>query len=204
MQALLNFVFIYEIQAFMQNLIMSNNIMLSRPAVIKNHAEIESSNLMRLFEEELKFIYWSEKSLLKAFSKIITYARLGELINMLSQHRQSTETHVLRLKKVFEILDKKAVSVKCGNVFRLIKNTFNTMEKCVEGTMCDIGIISSGRKIVHYKIATYVTLWRVAESLGMKEIALLLEDTLKEVLVYDKLLTKVTYSPGYFQVGERL
>ncbi len=188
----------------MQNLVMNNYIKFAGPVVVNKQPELEASNLMRLFEEELKFIYWSEKSLLKAFSKIISYARLGELVNMLSQHRQSTETHVLRLKKVFEILDKKAVSVKCNNVFRLIRNAFNTVEKCVEGTMCDIGIISSGRKIVHYKIATYVTLWRVAESLGMKEIALLLEDTLKEVLVFDKLLTKVTYSSSYFQVGERL
>lgn len=152
---------------------------------------MQSSQLMKLFEDELKDIYWAEKALMKAIPKMIKNATAPELIEALTSHLEETENQVTRLEQVFESIEKKAVAKKCEAMEGLIKEAGEIMESCEPGAMCDAGIISAGQKVEHYEIATYGTLRQFAETLGLTEAATLLEATLNEEKAADEKLSEV-------------
>ena len=156
-----------------------------------SNAGMQSSQLMKLFEEELKDIYWAEKALTKAIPKMIKNATSEELIEALENHLAETEEHVVRVEQVFEILGKKATAKKCEAMAGLIKEAGEIMEECEAGAMCDAGIISAGQKVEHYEIASYGTLRQFAETLGLDDAAALLQATLDEEKAADEKLTEV-------------
>ncbi|MCW3084516.1 MAG: hypothetical protein JWP12_1882 [Bacteroidetes bacterium] len=163
---------------------------------------LESSQLMKLFEDELKDIYWAEKALTKAIPKMIKNATSQELIEALENHLSETEEHVSRVEQVFESIGKKAVAKKCEATAGLIKEAQEIMEECEEGAMRDAGIISAGQKIEHYEIASYGTLRAFADLLGLDEAVELLEDTLKEEKAADERLTEVATSVINLQAAQ--
>src|SRR6187399_3071417 len=103
---------------------------------------MKSSQLMKLFEDSLKDIYWAEKALLKALPKMVKNATSEELVNALESHLSETEVQVERLEEVFGLIDKKPVAKKCDAMEGLIKEGESIMEECEEGSMRDAGIIS--------------------------------------------------------------
>lgn len=152
---------------------------------------MKASQLMKLFEDELKDIYWAEKALTKAIPKMIKNASSSDLVDALESHLEETHEQIERLTKVFASIDKKASAKKCDAMEGLIKEAEGIMEECEEGPMCDAGIISASQKIEHYEIASYGTLRQFAQTLGLKEAESLLEITLKEEKAADQKLTKV-------------
>ena len=157
-------------------------------------SSMKSSQLMQLFEDELKDIYWAEKALTKAIPKMIKKATSEELIAALTSHLAETENQVLRLEDVFASIGKKATAVKCEATVGLIKESEEIMEECETGSMRDAGIISAAQKVEHYEIATYGTLRQFAETLGLTEAVALLEATLIEEKAADVKLTEVAVS----------
>lgn len=154
-------------------------------------ATMKSSQLMELFEDGLKDIYWAEKALTKALPKMIKKATSQELIDALKSHLAETENQVARLEQVFKSIDKKAVAKKCEAMDGLIKEAGEIMESSEAGAMRDAGIISAGQKVEHYEIASYGTLRQFAETLGLKEAVSLLEKTLNEEKAADQKLSEV-------------
>lgn len=152
---------------------------------------MQSSQLMKLFEDELKDIYWAEKALTKAIPKMIKNATSRELIDALTSHLDETKNQITRVEQVFESIDKKATAKKCEAMEGLIKEAGEIMESCEKGAMCDAGIISAGQKVEHYEIASYGTLRQFAETLGLTKAVSLLETTLNEEKAADQKLSKV-------------
>lgn len=166
------------------------------------NAPMPSSQLMKLFEDELKDIYWAEKALTKAIPKLIKNATSQELIDALTSHLAETENQVTRLEHVFESIDKKAVSKKCEAMEGLIKEAEEIMESSEAGAMCDAGIISAGQKVEHYEIASYGTLRQFAETLGLTEAVSLLAATLEEEKAADEKLSEVATSAINVEAAE--
>lgn len=167
-----------------------------------NNEGMESSQLMKLFEDELKDIYWAEKALTKAIPKMIKNASSEELIEALEDHLSETEEHVSRAEEIFEMLGKKAVAKKCEAMAGIIKEAGEIMEDCEEGAMRDAGIITAGQKVEHYEIASYGTLRAFADLLGLNDAAELLEQTLNEEKAADEKLTEVAVSAINLQAAE--
>jgi ferritin-like metal-binding protein YciE len=163
---------------------------------------MESSQLMKLFEDQLKDIYWAEKALTKAIPKMIKNATSEELSEALDNHLAETEEQVARVEKVFESIGKKATAKKCDAMEGLIKEAEGIMEECDEGAMCDAGIISAAQKVEHYEIASYGTLRQFAETLGLEEAVGLLEETLNEEKAADEKLTEVAVSAVNVRASE--
>ncbi len=138
------------------------------------------TQLMKLFDEELKDIYWAEKALTRAMPKMIENTTSVELINLFAVHLSKSIEHVKSLEVAFGILGKKAIAMKCGTIEGLLKEAEVTMETCEEGAKVDTGLISICIKIVHYKIATYGILWQFAKTLGMNDVVDLFQVTLVE------------------------
>jgi ferritin-like metal-binding protein YciE len=154
-------------------------------------ASMKSSQLMELFEDGLKDIYWAENALLKAIPKMIKQTTSEELNETLTSHLEETKDQISRLEKVFSLIKVKAEGEKCEAMNGLIKEASEIMESCEEGSMRDAGIISAAQKIEHYEIATYGTLRQFAETLGLNEVEELLAITLQEEKEADLKLSEV-------------
>jgi len=152
---------------------------------------MKSNQLMKLFENELKDIYWAEKALTKAIPKMIKNATSEELIEALEKHLTETKEQVERAEQVFETIGKKAIAKKCEAMDGLIKEAEQIMDECEEGAMCDAGIIAAAQKVEHYEIASYGTLRQFAETLGLDDAVELLQETLDEEKSADEKLTEV-------------
>jgi len=174
----------------------------SSKASNKNESQDERSKLHKLFEEELKDIYWAEKALTKAIPKMIKNATSEELIEALENHLEETEGHVQRCEKAFELLGKTAQAKKCEAMDGLITEAEDIMEESDEGVMRDAGIISAAQKVEHYEIATYGTLCQFAKTLGLDEIKDLLGETLNEEKNADETLTEVAESAINIQASQ--
>jgi ferritin-like metal-binding protein YciE len=157
----------------------------------QSSAEPLDSKLQKLFEEELKDIYWAEKALLKAIPKMIKKASSPELVEALESHLNETEEQVKRVEQVFSVLGKDAKTKKCEAMDGLISEADTIISESEEGVMRDAGIISAAQKIEHYEIASYGTLRTFAQTLGLDEAVTLLERTLDEEKAADEKLTEV-------------
>lgn len=154
-------------------------------------AGMKESQLMELFVEELKDIYWAEKALTKALPKMAKKATSADLVDAIQNHLAETQEQVARVEEVFAAIGKKAQAKKCEAMAGLIKEAEEIMEECEAGAMRDAGIISAAQKVEHYEIASYGTLRQFAETLGLTEAAQLLETTLNEEKTADETLTEV-------------
>ena len=150
-----------------------------------------SSKLGKLFEDELKDIYWAEKALTRAIPKMIKNASSQQLVNALKRHLNETEEHVSRAERVFEVIGKKATAKKCEAMDGLIKEAEELMEEADEGVMMDATIIAAAQKVEHYEIASYGTLKAFAQTVGLENAASILAATLNEEKNADSILTDI-------------
>lgn len=156
-----------------------------------NSASMQSSQLMKLFEDGLKDIYWAEKALTKAIPTMAKNATSQKLIEALKSHLAETENQITRVEQVFETIGKKATAKKCLAMEGLIKEAEEIMESSDEGAMRDAGIISAAQKVEHYEIASYGTLCAFAKTLGKGDAADLLQQILDEEKQADVKLSKI-------------
>lgn len=163
---------------------------------------IEESKLLKLFEDELKDIYWAEKALVKALPKMAKNATSEELIDAIQSHLEETEEQVQKVEQVFAVLGKKPVAKKCEAMDGLIKEAQEIMESSDEGAMRDAGIISAAQKVEHYEIASYGTLRTFANTLGLTEAVDILQDILDQEKSADQKLTEIAESTINMQAAE--
>lgn len=156
-----------------------------------NEESLRSSQLMKLFQDELKDIYWAEKALTKAVPKMIKNASSSELVDALTSHLAETENQVNRIVQVFGAIDQRATSKHCPAMEGLITEAEEIIDECEAGPMRDAGIISAVQKVEHYEIATYGTLRQIARTLKLDEAAKLLQATLDEEKAADKRLSQI-------------
>src|SRR3982750_3785417 len=74
---------------------------------------MQESQLQKLFEDELKDIYWAEKALTKALPKMAKKATSAELKEAILAHLDETQGQIEKVEQVFEIIGKKAQAKKC-------------------------------------------------------------------------------------------
>jgi ferritin-like metal-binding protein YciE len=156
--------------------------------------KLQSSQLMELFEAELKDIYWAENALTKAIPKMIQKASSQHLIAALENHLNETKEQVKRLEDVFSLIGKTAESETCEAMQGLIEEAEKIMDESEEGPMRDAGIISAAQKVEHYEIASYGTLKQFATTLELQDVVTFLDATLEEEKMADVTLSRVAVS----------
>lgn len=163
----------------------------SKPS--NGHAPAESnSQLEKFFTDALKDIYWAEKHLVKELPKMSKAATTQELKDAIDEHMAQTKEHVVRLEKVFEMMDKKAQAKKCDGMEGLLKEGQSVLEETDAGSMTrDVGIIMAAQKVEHYEISAYGTLVSLATTLGKTDVAKLLNSTLVEEKETDSMLSEI-------------
>lgn len=157
-------------------------------------AQAAHNGLRKLFEDQLKDIYWAEKALTKALPKMMEKASSHDLIAALESHLSVTEQQVSRCEEIFAALHKPAETKPCEAMQGLIKEANEIMEDTEAGSTRDAGIICAAQKVEHYEIATYGTLAAWARQLNEDEIAGMLEETLNEEKEADDTLSELAES----------
>lgn len=165
------------------------------PASGTSQKKAQDSALMEFFTDELKDIYWAEKHLVKTLPKMKKAAASSELADAIAAHLEETKVQVSRLEEVFAILGKKPQAKKCDAMEGITTEGSNIIEETEEGTATrDVGIVLAGQKVEHYEIATYGGLAQLAYTLGLDDVAALLEESLEEEKAADETLTQIAES----------
>src|SRR6201990_1370030 len=149
------------------------------------------SKLEEFFHDEIKDIYWAEKKLVQTLPKMAKAATSEELREAFTNHLEETKEHVSRLEQVFELLGEKAQAKKCDAMEGITEEGASIIEDTEDGTHTrDVALILAGQKAEHYEIATYGGLAQIARTLGLEDIASILETTLQEEKKTDEILTR--------------
>ena len=176
----------------------------TRTAPAKNEQKkSKDSMLEKFFMDELKDIYWAEKHLVKTLPKMKKAATSEELQAAFADHLEVTKEHIARLEQAFELLGKKAQAKKCEAMEGITKEGEGIIEETEAGTATrDVGLVLAAQKVEHYEISTYGGLAQLAKTLGLDEVADLLEATLAEEKEADETLTQVAESGINYEASE--
>lgn len=148
----------------------------------------------KLLINELKDLYSAEKQITRALPKMAKAATSEDLRSAFQTHLEETRGQIERLDRVFEILGKTAGGKTCQGMKGLLEEGAETMEETAEGELRDAAMIAAAQRVEHYEIAAYGTVRAMAEMMGQKEMAQLLQETLDEEGNTDKELTKIAMS----------
>ncbi|MES2063455.1 MAG: ferritin-like domain-containing protein [Bacteroidota bacterium] len=165
----------------------------TEPKFATSSPEKTDTGLLDLFKDGIMDIYWAENHLVKNLPKMIAAATSAELKTAIENHLEETKGHVTRLEEVFGLLDEKIIAKKCDAMEGITKEGEGIVESTEAGTDArDVGIIMASQKAEHYEIATYGGLASLATTLGLTDVAIILEQTLAEEKTADEKLTEVT------------
>lgn len=154
----------------------------------------EPKGLADLFHDTLKDVYFAEKKILTALSKLAKAAESEELKAAFEKHRTETEGHVERLEQVFEMIEKKPQRKTCPAINGLTEEGGEIIEDYKGSPAIDAGLIGAAQAVEHYEIARYGALRAWAEQLGLDQAASLLQQTLEEEEATDEALTELAES----------
>lgn len=156
---------------------------------------MKDSKFFKLFQDQLKDIYYAEKKLVDALGKMQKAATSEKLSSSIENHISETEQQVERLEKIFSILEMSQRGKKCEAMEGLIEEAKEILEDAkIDNMVKDAGIIIASQKIEHYEIASYGSLISLAQKMGHDEIANILNETLEEEKKTDKLLSELAES----------
>jgi ferritin-like metal-binding protein YciE len=148
-------------------------------------------NLNDLFLESLRDIYHAERQILRKLPKIAKAATSEELQKAFMTHKEETERQIERIEQIFEMLGKQATGKSCEAVKGMLEESDEVLEDFRDTEALDAGIVASTQTVEHYEISRYGTLKAWAKQLGMRDAEKLLDETLKEEMKTDQLLTKI-------------
>lgn len=145
-----------------------------------------------LFIDELKDIYSAEKQALRVYPRLAKAVQSAELKEALQKHLEESKGQVVRLDRVFEILDKRSAGKTCEGMKGVLEESSEALIVAEPGAVRDAAIIAAAQRSEHYEIAAYGTVVALAKALGQAEIAQLLTETLEQERTADKQLTTVS------------
>jgi ferritin-like metal-binding protein YciE len=149
------------------------------------------NTLEDLLVQEIKDLYSAENQLVKALPKMAKAASDPALKEGIEKHLEETKVHVQRLEQIAELLEASPKGKACKAMQGLVEEGAEILGEDGDDTVKDLAIIGAAQKVEHYEIASYGTARALAESLGMEEVAELLQETLDEEGATDKALTAV-------------
>ncbi|MFM8322234.1 MAG: ferritin-like domain-containing protein [Chloroflexota bacterium] len=154
----------------------------------------EKDHLQGLYIDLLKDLYSAENQMKKALPKMAKKAQSPELKRHFEEHLIQTEQQVQRIEQVFTELQGSPKGKKCVGMEGLIQEGEEAMSEGFEGEVLDAALIAAAQKVEHYEIAGYGTARTFANTLGYKNAARLLQQTLEEESQTNEKLTQLAES----------
>jgi len=146
-----------------------------------------------LLTNELQDLLHAETQLVNALPKMADAARHPKLKEAFEKHLLQTQTHVERLRRVFNLLGEDAQPKTCRAMVGLIEEGQETIQEgtSMDAVAADLALIAAAQRVEHYEIAAYGTARTLARQLGETEATRLLSHTLGEEEGADYLLTAI-------------
>lgn len=144
-----------------------------------------------LLLDDLKDILDAEKQLTRALPKMAKAAHDPELQQAFREHLEMTRHQVQRLEQVFGLMQAPARSKPCPGMKGIVEEGKELMEEERSGAMMDSSLAAGARKVEHYEIAAYEGARMLAQQVGRREVAQLLEQTLQEEIQTDRRLAHI-------------
>jgi ferritin-like metal-binding protein YciE len=148
--------------------------------------------MQELLIDELKDLYSAEKQIVKALPKLVKAASTPELQDALQSHLEETKGQVGRLEKIADLVGKKLTGKNCVGMQGVLEEGSEVIDETEEGTVRDAALIAASQRVEHYEMAGYGSARDFANTLGLSEVAALLEETLAEEKEADKKLTSIS------------
>jgi ferritin-like metal-binding protein YciE len=152
------------------------------------------ASLQTLYVEELKDVYDAEHQLLDALAQMSEAAGSTQLKKAFTQHRQETQGQVQRLEQVFRGLGEEPERKTCEGIKGLLEEGKELLDAEGDRDAIDAALIGAAQKVEHYEMAAYGTLRTFALTLGRRDEAQLLQETLDEESAADEKLTDLAVS----------
>jgi ferritin-like metal-binding protein YciE len=174
-----------------------------QPQQTQQDSQMMNSMMEKLFLDQLKDIYYVEKTQVKALGKMAKKATTEELRDILLEHQEVSQEQLSRLDQIFDILGKRAQAKRCPVMDGLQEEAEDMMSETEDDTLTrDVALIITAQKVEHYEIASYGCLATLARTYGMQEVADLLQETLEEEKDADLQLTYIAENNINFEVGQ--
>jgi ferritin-like metal-binding protein YciE len=141
--------------------------------------------------EELNDLLNAEQQLIEALPQMADKASQRELKSAFRSHLAQTRTHERRVTQALKQLGEQASGKTCEAMEGLLEEGQDLMGSSDPGALLDAMLITAAQKVEHYEIAAYGTVRTYAQVLGQRDVARLLNDTLKEEKAADKKLTRI-------------
>ncbi len=155
---------------------------------------MELDSLRKLYVDGLKDLYSAENQMLRNMPRMMKAASSKELKRALAQHEKMTQRQVKRLERVFRMLGERPGGKKCVGMEGLVNEAKELIQEKPEPEVLDAGLIAKAQHIEHYEMAGYGTVRTYARTLGYEDQQALLQETLDEEQITDKLLTQIAES----------
>jgi ferritin-like metal-binding protein YciE len=114
-----------------------------------------------------------------------------ELQQALLNHLEETKGQLNRLERASELLRKKLTGKSCVGMKGVLEEGSEVLEETGKGTVRDAALIAASQRVEHYEMAGYGSAYEFARTLGLIDVATLLEETLQEEKAADKKLTGI-------------
>ncbi|ESY72128.1 ferritin-like domain-containing protein [Mesorhizobium sp. M1050] len=160
-------------------------------ATTKKTTKAARKGLEDLFLDGLKDLYYAEKKILRTLPKMARAAESEEVTAAFEKHRMETEGHVDRLEEVFEKIGRSARGKTCPAIDGIVEEGSEVLEEYEGAPALDAGLVAAAQAVEHYEIARYGTLIAWAEQMGKRDVADLLNATLKEEMATDEALSRL-------------
>lgn len=152
---------------------------------------MSAETLQELLVEELKDIYHAENQLVKALPKLAKAATNEKLKSGFLEHLEQTKGHVDRLEHAFHLLGEPVKGKTCKAMQGLVEEGSEAIQENDASLVRDAQLIGAAQRVEHYEIAAYGTMKALALVLDRRDVADILDATLKEEGATDKKLTSV-------------
>lgn len=132
------------------------------------------------FLHELGDMLDAEQKLVQALGDQAEESSRPELQKAFQGHQAQTEKQVERLRQVFQSVDAEPEETECKGLKGLIEEHDSFKEEDPSEDLMDIFNVGAATKVERYEISSYESLIRLAELMGHKKAAKLLNQNLKE------------------------
>ena len=134
----------------------------------------------KVLENGLKDIYDAEQRIESALEEMAGEVENDEVRQAFTQHREETQGQIERLEQVFEAVGVTPEADECKAISGLIEEHESFIGENPSQAEIDLFDVTAAQKVEHYEIATYGSLAKLANRLGMGEAGDLLHQTLEE------------------------
>lgn len=163
----------------------------------------DTGALKTFFIDGLKDMLWAEKAIIPGLQKLQKLSTCEQLTEAFEAHEQQTQRHIARLEKIFQVMGEKPEAKKCKAMEGILKEVEEMVDATPEYSATrDAVAIIAAQKVEHYEIASYGGLVAVGHTLGLSQVANMLQKTLDEEEQTDYNLTDIAESHINFEAHE--